>query len=271
MGRFAALVQGVADFLVDDDCHLCHRPSDDELARRLDPVRGAVARAVEVRVPGGATVRSHPVCARCAVELEPAGPTAVLGWRLPDGAILTRGGLIPGPPGPSAPPPGALTATGAFRSNPALLRVIHLVKFSRVVGLVEGLAEAIALSTRPSASGPVLVPVPMDRAATRRRGFNQSERIASALGKRWGCEVLAGALVKPRPTRAQSLTPREERLSNVRDAFEAAEGGEGGVAGCDVVLVDDLVTTGATAAAAASALHGAGAASVTVACVGVAA
>jgi ComF family protein len=266
MRRFMALIQGVADLLVDDVCHLCHGPPDEELVRRLDPIRRAIAAGAVVRLPGVGGVITHPVCARCAVALEPAGRPAILGWRLPGGGILTRGGeLIPGASDAS---PGPLVVAAAFRSNDVLLRVIHLLKFSRVTCLIESLAEAIAIATRPATTGlsrPVLVAVPMDKAAIRRRGFNQSERIASALGDRWGCRVLADALVKPRPTRAQSLTPRGERLINVRGAFVA---GPAGVAGRDVVLIDDLVTTGATAAVAAGVLGSAGAESVTVVCVG---
>jgi predicted amidophosphoribosyltransferase len=105
----------------------------------------------------------------------------------------------------------------------------------------------------------------MDARSLRRRGFNQAERVAVELGERWSLPVVADAVVKPRPTRPQSLAAHDERLSNVRGAFRP---GPGSVAGRDAILVDDLVTTGATAAAVAAILGARGAASVTVASLG---
>jgi len=110
-----------------------------------------------------------------------------------------------------------------------------------------------------------VVPVPMDRGARMRRGFNQAESIARALAARWRLPMAPEAIAKVRATRPQSSLGREERLRNLAGAFRARSPG---LNGARVILVDDLVTTGATARACAYALRGAGARAVRVVCAG---
>ena len=105
----------------------------------------------------------------------------------------------------------------------------------------------------------------MDRTARARRGFNPTERMATEFARRWNVEVARDALVKVRATRAQSALRRDDRLTNLARAFAVT--GDA-VCGRPVVLVDDLVTTGATAVACAHALLGAGACTVRVVCAG---
>lgn len=261
-------VQCTIDFLFDDNCHLCGRRAEraGEGGPALDVIRGAVAAAVRV---GWAT--NHPVCSDCASRLQVAAGEGVLGWCLPGGSILmTSGELVAAPENPQASTsPGPVCVHSAFCTEATLLQLIHLIKFSRLTSLVGGLADALALAAGPAARrldrDPTLVPVPMDARSRRRRGFNQAERIAAKLGQHWMLPLRTDAVVKPRPTPPQSLTRRDARMSNVRAAFRP---GPGQVAGRDVILVDDLVTTGATAAAVAAVLAARGAASVTVASVG---
>jgi predicted amidophosphoribosyltransferase len=102
-----------------------------------------------------------------------------------------------------------------------------------------------------------LIPVPLGPRRLRTRGYNQSERIAAALGELTGYAVRSGGLARRRETRTQTALTPEGRQANVAGAFEAR-----GVAGLACVLVDDVFTTGATLAAAAAALRSAGAARV---------
>jgi ComF family protein len=102
-----------------------------------------------------------------------------------------------------------------------------------------------------------LIPVPLGARRARERGYNQSERIAAALGRLTGAPVRRDVLRRTRDTRTQTALTPEERQANLAGAFASR-----GTAGVAVVLVDDVFTTGATLAAAASALAGAGAESV---------
>jgi predicted amidophosphoribosyltransferase len=102
-----------------------------------------------------------------------------------------------------------------------------------------------------------LIPVPLGVRRLRSRGYNQSERIAVALGELTGLPVRSDGLARRRETRTQTALTPEGRQANVAGAFAAAR-----VAGLACVLVDDVFTTGATLAEAGAALRAAGAARV---------
>ncbi|MFI5214824.1 MAG: ComF family protein, partial [Gemmatimonadales bacterium] len=103
----------------------------------------------------------------------------------------------------------------------------------------------------------LLVPVPLGARRRRERGHNQAELLAEALGKRCAVPVVE-ALERSRETRTQTSLHPEQRRVNVAGAFRATRALEGS----KVVLVDDVLTTGATLASAAQALGAAGAAEV---------
>jgi ComF family protein len=109
-------------------------------------------------------------------------------------------------------------------------------------------------------SAPVVVPVPLHKDRQRTRGYNQAERIAAALmahtdGSRY--TLLPGLLVRAKHTPPQTHMSRESRLKNMVSAFTVPT--QAAVAGKDLILVDDVVTTGATLVAAREALLEAGA------------
>jgi ComF family protein len=105
-----------------------------------------------------------------------------------------------------------------------------------------------------------LVPVPLAPARERERGFNQAALVADELARALGRPVRRRWLRRARPTRPQSDLSAAERWANVRNAFQAAPA----VAGHHVLVVDDVLTTGATAAECARALRAAGARAVSV-------
>ena len=112
----------------------------------------------------------------------------------------------------------------------------------------------------------LLVPVPLHWTRLARRGYDQALLLARDVSLRTGVPVLKGAIVRKRRTRAQSGLGEEERGGNVSGAFRARKIER--LSGRDVLLVDDLVTTGETALACCGALSEAGPASVTVLCAG---
>ena len=104
----------------------------------------------------------------------------------------------------------------------------------------------------------LIVPVPMYRAAKRERGFNQAEHIAQGLARAMGIPCDVSALSKHKANRVQHRLPAGERAENVKNVYTA----HGNLQGKAVLLVDDIVTTGATLSACARALRAAGAARV---------
>lgn len=110
---------------------------------------------------------------------------------------------------------------------------------------------------RPTLGYDCIVPVP---ATSRRRGYNVPERMAQPLARALGVPPLPHVLCRVRAGKHQAGLPLDERLANVAGAFRAQK--PEAVEGKRVLLIDDVITTGATAAACAQALLSAGAESV---------
>ena len=113
-------------------------------------------------------------------------------------------------------------------------------------------------------SAEVVVPVPLHPKRLAERGYNQAALLARAAARELGAPLEARALVRVRDTSQQARLGRTERLTNVERAFVARN--PEAVRGRDVLLVDDVETTGATLAACRAALLEAGARHVTMVC-----
>ena len=154
---------------------------------------------------------------------------------------------------------------------------VHALKYGGLPRIATELAAAMAGLELPGIDSAWLVPVPLGRARLRTRGYNQSERLARALGRRWRRPVV-DLLVRTRDTAAQTALTPEARLANVAGAFKVRNGACGvrserspadsafriphSALGRLLILVDDVFTTGATLAEAARALERAGAGTV---------
>lgn len=144
----------------------------------------------------------------------------------------------------------------------ALRHTLHELKFrgkripSRQLGI---LMAGIVLPQLHRFDGITFVPMRAD--AIRTRGYNQSRLIAQSIAGRTGLPLLS-VLEKIRSTQAQHSLRREERMDNIRGAFAASERLEGR----RLLLVDDIITTGATISQCAAALYAAGCAEVTGIC-----
>lgn len=122
--------------------------------------------------------------------------------------------------------------------------------------LAETLAELIAPLLEQFPDADALAFVPMTERAERKRGYNQTELLARVLSARTGIGVLS-ALSKTRETAAQKALGRKERAENLKGCFHVFD--RKGVRGKRIVLVDDTLTTGATAGEIARVLKRAGA------------
>jgi ComF family protein len=151
---------------------------------------------------------------------------------------------------------------------------IHALKYGRLHPAARGLgrllAHAIAGLSSEAPAEMLIVPVPLHRSKYTQRGFNQARLLARealrSLGKshpEWRLTLAPGTLMRLRATATQAgLTPRQRRV-NVRGAFSVSDAAT--VAGRHILLIDDIMTTGATARAASQELMRAGAESVWVA------
>jgi ComF family protein len=135
--------------------------------------------------------------------------------------------------------------------------VVHHLKYGGWWRVTEPMAAAMR-QLEPLTGRVCLIPVPLAPHRERDRGYNQSERLAAAIGALNGHPVRTDLLRRVRETSTQTALTPDERRANVAGAFEASRAARG----LTLVLVDDVFTTGATLVAAAEALMSAGAARV---------
>ena len=165
-------------------------------------------------------------------------------------------------------PPGQEERTYAFdraRSyaayDGALVRAILLLKYERMEPLGAWFAERLLEVVKEEAlETDVVVPVPLHRDRERERGYNQADLLARPLARRLGLPHRAVLLVRTRPRPDKYVLSMEERWESVRGAFATRPGSQ--VDNLRVLLVDDVMTTGATLDACARTLLKAGAKSV---------
>jgi ComF family protein len=170
-------------------------------------------------------------------------------------------------------PPGFTRAVAYAAYENELREMLHLLKYQRVLSLADAplgawLAAAVLELQKDASAAVIVIAVPLFAARQRLRGFNQSVVLADAavarLKKAWpGLIAAHGAMLRVRDTDAQyGLTPHARR-KNLRGAFRVPD--VAAVAGREVLLIDDIMTTGATARECARVLVRAGAAKVWVA------
>jgi ComF family protein len=150
---------------------------------------------------------------------------------------------------------------GAY--TPRMSRAILLLKYGNVTPLGVWFARHLAglIERQPHFfDADAVIPVPLDRARQRDRGYNQAELIAKPLARMLGIPFRSYLLLRTRPRPNQLRLTRRERWETVRGAYATHKTAQ--VDKLRVLLVDDVFTTGATLDACSRALKGAGAAQV---------
>ncbi len=227
-----------------------------QMASITDVLRSILDFILPPRCPGCAVIvqDSHRFCSSCWQQLEFLNARGCAHCAIPLGLQdgLTCGRCL-------ADPPAYDHVIAGVAYGPISSRVVLRLKYARRPGFAHTIAGIIA--DRIPADG-VLVPVPLHRWRLWNRGFNQSAAIARALQRRTHLPVQVETLRRARATPSlRGLGPRQ-RMRAVQGAFDVA----GRFDGQHVLLVDDVLTTGATANACAKALKVAGARCVTVVC-----
>src|SRR3984893_3925568 len=164
-----------------------------------------------------------------------------------------------------ANPPAYARARAAGRYDDVARTLVHALKYQDRTDLAPAMGRWMARAGRELlAEADVLVPVPLHWRRAWGRRYNQSGALARVIERQSGGKVTPEALRRVRPTQQQIGLSRVQRASNVQGAFKVADGRSADIQGRRVVLIDDVLTSGATVDACARALLRAKAASVDV-------
>jgi ComF family protein len=237
------------------------------LKHAAEAVRSVVGAALDLALP--------PLCAACREPVEGKGLCPACWSKL---SFITRpycerlGIPFVYDPGPGilsmeaiASPPAYHRARATVRFDEISRALVHALKYGDRLDLAPMMGRWIANAGRELlAEADALVPVPLHWRRLWARRFNQSAMLAAAISKESGVPVATGALKRVRATAQQVGLSRTERAANIQGAFRVPEEGKVAVAGRRLVLVDDVLTSGATVEGCARALLRAGAANVDV-------
>lgn len=215
-----AVLAAALDALLPRRCLLCARTLGGGIAGWRGLCDGCLA-----DLPG----RGRPRCPRCGIDAAQA------------------------PPSHPCLPLDGLDVLADYA--PPLDGAIRRMKFRRDPSIATPLGRCLAEAFAPvEADAAVVVAVPVSAARLAERGFDQARAIARACARAHGARLRDDLLVRTRDTPPQSGLDRAHRLGNLDGAWRC-----GDARGLDVVLVDDVTTTGSTLASAADALRRAGA------------
>ena len=147
------------------------------------------------------------------------------------------------------------TALFSFQKGSKFRKLLHSLKYNHKpeIGVLLGKElGAEMLSSGNFSDIDYIIPVPLHPNREKKRGYNQSERIAAGISAVTGIPVLVGMLVRNEDKKTQTKMNKEDRWQNVSGKFSLTDADR--LKGCHVLLVDDVLTTGATTEACGSVL-----------------
>ena len=234
-------VTDVIDFLLRPVCLVCREPTGDSEVSTPMYQGNLVCRGCLDNVE----YLEEPSCPRCGTPTTPnRGYRCVMCGRLPERLSRMRSSSW-------------MRGVGG--------QLIRLFKYEGWKALAVPLVLKMASSRwfdRVFWDADLLVPVPIARARRRERGYNQSALLAEELSGLVGIPVGREVLQRRAWSRPQVGLSYRKRVSNVKGAFEVRRRGAGRISGLRIILIDDVITTGATTSACCEALLAAGARSV---------
>ncbi|MEN3037748.1 MAG: ComF family protein [Candidatus Kryptonium sp.] len=218
------LLDSILDFIFIYECEICHRHLEDK-------------RAI--------------ICRDCLNKIEMVKPfdmMRIFASRFEDYGYISKA-----------------FACFHFKEESAIQILIHELKYQNKssIGLLLGEIVGNAIKDDPDFStADALVPVPLHKIRLRERGYNQSELISKGISKVIKINVQNDLLIRVRNTETQTKLNLDQRKENVKDAFVVNDKHKNFVNGRKFIIVDDVITTGATINECAKALISSGASGV---------
>ena len=157
-----------------------------------------------------------------------------------------------------------------FETDSPVQSAIHKLKYGKVITLGDFLGKKLSEVIPPhlTTNDVIIIPIPLSKKRRNKRGYNQAELIAKPLAKQLGINYQSKLLKRVKNNPSQTFLNKEERKKNVEGIFEVSDKMK--IQGKTILLIDDVLTTGATLAEAAKCLNESGAASVSCATIAVA-
>lgn len=195
----------------------------------------------------------NPICSYCWAEIQKYNGPACKVCGIPSVSELTT---ICGACIKIRQPFSKIIYYGLYEGN--LRKAVHILKFNGIKRLANPLSRLLFELPIPKAD--LIIPVPLHLKRLREREFNQTALIGLCLSKELKIPMIIDNLLKTKETPPQTSLGRKERIENVKKAFSSFQG----VANSDILLIDDVITSGATVRECSVSLIESGAKSVTV-------
>jgi ComF family protein len=212
---------------------------------------------------GEAIAAQTGLCAACWSELVIPGEPACARCQRPFGDGPQPGAICV--PCLAVPPKHDGIAAGTLY-NDASRKLVLAFKHGKRIALAPMLARLVAARLPPLDGEWLVVPVPLHRWRLWRRGFNQAALLAGEVARLTGGTLLVDGLARRKPTPVLGGLTRKARAKAIKGAIAVPPGRKPRVKGAKVLLVDDVLTSGATSDACVAALKRAGAEKVVIAC-----